>query len=330
VGGDSTYSTNLPDGQVAFVFSDTLIGTARSNGSARVTGIAHSSELVGALPWLRSDYAGSYASPQSLIPDHNGHDDVWEVAATYVENGSQLVFVNEFHPRHGPFGLFTGRSGIAVLSLRGGTPSFTSLVSLPAGPRTQWGNAVQQVGSYTYIYGTVNDARGGKFYGMKLARVPSSASLHTGQWRYWNGSGWVVGEGHATTLHTENELTGVMTQAGSGGYEAVSIPAGVLTDLTVDVSYACSPQGPWSTPSPVYSIPQVAHIRHEFAYIPTFHPELSGDGGAVISYNINTADSLPSLEKRVHDYQPQFLQLTTGSAVHSTPPTVEIADTLGL
>ena len=29
IGGDATYSTELPNGQEAFVFSDTMIGTAR-------------------------------------------------------------------------------------------------------------------------------------------------------------------------------------------------------------------------------------------------------------------------------------------------------------
>lgn len=46
--------------------------------------------------------------------------------------------------------------------------------------------------------------------------------------------------------------------------------------------------GPWSAPAPVYTIPQITQYTDEIAYIPTFHPELSGAGGMVISYNINT------------------------------------------
>jgi hypothetical protein len=324
VGGDSTYSTKLPNGQIAFDFSDTLIGSVRPDGAGRVTGIAHNSELLGTFPYLRSDYAGSYHAPRPLIPDHRGHD-VWQVAATYVENHEQLVFVNEFSPRPGPFSDFTGRSGIAVLSLQNGTASFSRIVPLPTDRRTQWGNAAMQGAGYTYVYGTVSNRRNGKFVGMRLARFPNAASLRNGAWRYWNGSTWVAGARRAVVVHTGSELTGVMAQEDQVGYQAVSIPGDVLTDKSVDLSYACSPQGPWSKPRPIYAIPEVALLHREFAYIPTFHPELSLAGLAVISYNINTADSLSSLYSRVHDYQPKFLELFPSNAPRTTSPTIALA-----
>ncbi len=37
IGGDGTYSTQLPGGGESFVFADTLIGTAQSSGAASVT-----------------------------------------------------------------------------------------------------------------------------------------------------------------------------------------------------------------------------------------------------------------------------------------------------
>ena len=49
VGGDATYSTALPNGKEAFVFSDTLVGTAHPAG-ANVNAFVHSSELVGTRP----------------------------------------------------------------------------------------------------------------------------------------------------------------------------------------------------------------------------------------------------------------------------------------
>jgi hypothetical protein len=100
----------------------------------------------------------------------------------------------------------------------------------------------------------------------------------------------------------------VTTQQGGSGYVAVSIPVSFWDDTNVDLSYACSPAGPWSTPVPVYTIPQVSQFPDEIAYIPTFHPELSGSG-LVISYNINSLDGLNALEQNIHLYQPQFLEL---------------------
>ena len=119
-----------------------------------------------------------------------------------------------------------------------------------------------------------------------------------------------------------------MAQEGHAGYEAVSIPGGVLTDLTVDLSYSCSPQGPWSRPMAVYSIPQIKQLHSEIAYIPTFHPELSGSSGIVVSFNLNTLDGLSPLKEDIHAYQPQFLRLVNSPSLRSpfTPTLVAQID----
>ena len=77
---------------------------------------------------------------------------------------------------------------------------------------------------------------------------------------------------------------------------------------TVDLSYACSLTGPWSTPQAVYSIPQIGEFQNEIAYVPTFHPELTGQGGLVVSYNLNSLTAGATLQN-VHLGQPQFLLL---------------------
>jgi hypothetical protein len=300
------YSTQLPNGQESFVFSDTLVGTAQSSGLSNLTGIPRNSELVGALPNLSTNISGTYGSPSSLIPDPGGNDHWW-TTSTYVENGSQLVYVNEFAPVPGSWDQFTGRSGIAVLPVSGnGMPAFSSIVPLPTDATTQWGNAVFQDSSYTYVYGL--DSAVGAFYGMKVARVPLGASLQTSAWTYWNGSQWLSGEGNAVAINTGTQLSGVVPQAGGSGYAAVSIPGGVYHGSSVTLSYACSPTGPWSTPQPVYTIPQVSQYPNEFAYTPTIHPELTGQGGLVVSYDINSTSSAAVIQN-VHQYQPHFLLL---------------------
>jgi hypothetical protein len=310
IGADGTYSTSLPNGQESFVFSDTLIGTAQSSGLTSITGMPRNSELVGTIPSLNTDIRGTYGSPQSLIPDTPGSSDHWWTASTYVENGNQLVYVNEFSPVPGsPFEQFAGRAGIAVLSLSAtGMPSYSSITLLPTDPDTQWGNAVMQDASYTYVYGLDSNPSSGTFFGMKVARVALGASLDVGDWTYWNGTQWLSGEANAAPIATGSVVTGVVAQEGGAGYVAVSIPGGVYHDSTVSLSYACSPTGPWSVPKPVYSIPQIAEYQDEIAYIPTFHPDLTGQGGLVVSYNINSTSEVAVLQD-VHQYQPQFLLL---------------------
>jgi hypothetical protein len=312
IGGDGTYSTLLPNGQEAIDFSDTLVGTAQANGAATVSGIPRNSELIGSTSALRSDYGGTYNEPQSLIPDLLGDGDHYWDGATYVENGQQLVYVNEFGSQaNWPYGFFTGESGIAVLSVpANGVPTYQSITMLPTDPHTEWGNAITQTSSYTYVYGISYDSTW-KPVGMKLARIPLGESLVPSAWQYWNGAGWTGGEASAVPINMGFAVTGVTAQQNGSGYVAVSIPGGTA-DTAVYLMYACSPQGPWSHPQPIYSIPQVTQYQNEVAYIPTFHPEMSGSGGMIISYNINIAsNNLATLQQNVHQYQPQFLQLTS-------------------
>jgi hypothetical protein len=311
IGGDASYSTELPDGQEAFVFSDTLIGTALSSGSATITAFTHSSELVGTMPSISGNFGGTPASPQTLIPDTTNQGDEWQVAATYVENGSQLIFVNEFIPIPGDiFDQYANVSGIAQLSLTaGGSPEYASVTLIPTDPNTQWGNAVMQTGGYNYIYGGSSDTTTGTFFGMKIARVAQGDTLNTSDWQYWDGAQWVSSEADATLVQTTNELTGVIPQQDEGGYEAVSIPESVFTDRSVMVSYACSPTGPWSAPVPIYTIPEINQYPDEIAYMPSFHPELSGPGNLIVSYSVDTTLGLSAMEQDIHEYQPEFLVL---------------------
>ena len=314
VGGDATYSTALPNGKEAFVFSDTLVGTAQASGAASVTAIVHSSELVGNTTSLQGDFGGTTSTPQTLIPDTTDAGDQWQVAATYVENGSQLVFVDDFAPVAGSdFDSFTGHAGIAVMAIPAdGIPTYSSVTAVPDDANTQWGKAVLQSGGYNYVYGSDVNSAANTFDGMKVARVPQGESLDTNDWTYWNGAQWLSGEANAVPDETVTVLTGIAAQPSGNGYMAVSIPGWAGGDTSVDLSYACSPAGPWSAPAPVYTIPQVTQYQNELAYIPTFHPELSGAGGMVISYNIDNTGDLAALEQDVHEYQPQFIALNPG------------------
>jgi hypothetical protein len=146
-----------------------------------------------------------------------------------------------------------------------------------------------------------------------VARVPLGSSLDTSAWQYWNGTQWVSGENNAVADQTITVLTGVTPQPDGTGYEAVSIPGWAGGGTTVGLAYSCSPTGPWSSPTPVYAIPQITQYHDEVSYSPTFHAELSHAGDLVVSYNIDSTDGLPALEQNTHQYQPQFIELSSGS-----------------
>lgn len=313
VGGDSTYSTKLADGRIAFVFSDTLIGTAQPDGAASFTGMVHSSELVGVPPSLAFDVGGDDSSPQALIPDTYDTEGIWETAATYTQGQNQMIFVNEFS---GPGGILTlrysGQSGIAVMSVVGnGLPTLSSVTLLPEDKQTTWGSAEVSSGGYMYIYGANPDpTKDFAISSMKVARVPLGHTTDVAMWTYWNGSQWVAGESNAIAVQTVNNLSGVEADPDGVGFIGVSVPSGLYHDTTVNLSYASSPQGPWSAPQPVYVIPEIKEYAGEMAYFPTFHPELASKDQLVVSYNLNTVRGYSVLLQDIHSYQPVFITIS--------------------
>ena len=146
IGGDASYSTALPNGQEAFTFSDTLIGTAQPNGEASLTGLPHSSQLTGTMStWQPTSAAPT--PPQTLIPDGSGNDSwqpghIWKGALSRFASMSSSSLRQLVRRLHGP------SLGIASFSLSSGQPTFTSVTLIPTDANTQWGNAVTQSGGY--------------------------------------------------------------------------------------------------------------------------------------------------------------------------------------
>jgi hypothetical protein len=306
LGGDASYSTALPNGQEAFAFSDTLIGTAQPDGQASLTGLPHSSELTGTMSDLSTDVGGTEAAPQALIPDAG--TDSWQTGAVYMEGGTEQVFVNEFAPVSGSlFDDFTGRAGIASFSLSSGQPVFENITLLPTGPYDQWGNAMTQSGGYDDVYGLSMDNATDTFYGMKVGRVPVGDSTDPSAWTFWNGTSWVPGEANAYAAPGFPLIDGVVPLENGSGFMGTGT-GGSGTTMSVGVTFSCSPTGPWSTPVNIYTIPEVSEYPDEWAYMATFHPELAGNG-LVASYDINSLDGLSALEQNDHLYQPRFIDI---------------------
>ena len=308
LGGDATYSTALPNGQESFVFGDTLLGTAAPDGQITAfNGMIHDSELVGTMPALEANLGGTPSAPTAVIPDANPNDG-WQIGATYMENGQQLVFVNELTAQSGSiYGTYTGVSAIAIMSLASGTPTFSSLDDVPTDPTTQWGNSLVQSGGYNYIYGVDFNTTTGVWYGLKVARVPVGQTLDFSQWTYWSGSTWVSGEFNAAVTGTPL-VNGIIPLESASGFMGVGV-GGSGSDYYVYLTFSCSPTGPWTSTANVYTIPETATYPNEIAYMATFHPELTANG-LVVSYNIDSSGGLDSLLQDDHEYQPRFIDIS--------------------
>ena len=314
VGGDSTYHTTLPDGRTVWDFSDTLIGTASTTGQATFTGMPHNTLLIGSGSSLATDLGGSYTSPHSLIPDdtYNGQQAWYWVGATYVENGQLLVFANQI--TSGTFGTVTGNSVIAVFSIPAAPalPVFQKIIPIVSDPGMQWGNGYTFDSTYNYIYGVASNHQ------MKLARVARGKTTTLSSWQFWNGTSWVSGEQNAVVMNsTQAEAISPLPSNWGKGYIAVSVSA--FPGLQLQEQFSCAPQGPWSPPQSIYTIPETnGEYPYEIAYIPNvvgYHP--SGNSSLRVSYNINYTGSngFQTLAQNINMYRARFVDLQSNGQV---------------
>lgn len=91
-----------------------------------------------------------------------------------------------------------------------------------------------------------------------------------------------------------------------GGYLYLGTDAGGMGPDII-CRYAKAPEGPWSEPVAVAKAPE--HQGDIFAYNAKAHPELSGDGRLLISYNVNTSD-LAKVVAEADIYRPRFFWWT--------------------
>lgn len=314
VGGDATYETKLPDGRRVWDFSDTLIGTASATGQATFTGMPHNTLMVGSDSALTTDYAGTYTAPHSLIPDttYNGQTAWYWVGATFVENNQLLVFVNEITTGN-VFGVVTGNSAIAVFTLptAPALPVFQQVIPLFSEPDVTWGVGYTYDSTYNYILGNSN-------HQMELARVKRGSTTSVGSWEFWNGTAWVAGVQNAAVMNTSQaEAISPLPSNWGKGYIEVSVST--FPGYYLQEQFACAPQGPWSPPQQIYTIPETnGEYPYEISYGPNvvgYHP--SGNSSLRVSYNINYTGSngFQTVAQNINMYRPRFVDLQTSGPV---------------
>ncbi|HEX2312101.1 MAG TPA: hypothetical protein VHJ17_00070, partial [Thermomonospora sp.] len=283
-GGDGTIGTRLPDGRVAYTFSDTWRGPVNSQGIRPVfqNNMVNNSMVV----------ASSTAASASLatVPAAPSNDDGWNskslVQGPLIEGavklwtGDGIIHNGKLVKLYMGFSAVSGcdvfgrpvSTVVATFDLpSGGLPRLASTQALATPKDITWGTALINSGGYTYIYGA-QDLRGPdcSFHGRRLhiARVP------TGQF----GAAWehVASRDMPAGLFTEFSVAKIGT--------AFHLITQDYDHNVLDYA-STTPTGFGGTPTTLFTIP--AHGPWS-RYAARMQPALTTSTEIVVSYNVNT------------------------------------------
>ncbi len=331
-GGDTTVSVPLPDGRIAWLFSDTFLGIVNADHSRPPnTPMIHNSIVVQQGNTLTTLTGGTPNKPEALVgppaaeapPGDLGY---WAYGGTVEGNKLRVIFNHFISSGDGPLAYQQTGTWLATFSLPGIT--LDSLTDLHIGTTVAWGAEILEDGGYSYVYG-IEGAGSLKF--LHIARARSGAI--SGGWEYWTGSGWSTNE--AESVRVMSGADGLGVEKIGGSYVMVRHDADGFFSPSIVAYFAESPTGPFADKTQLYTAPEAAPGTGNIVYGPHFHLAAGGPGKLVVSYNVNSL--LPDGNTNdAHIYRPRFIDVTLPAPPAPTalpkPPTnlTAVADSQGV
>jgi hypothetical protein len=321
-GADSTVSVPLPDGRMAWLFSDTFIGPVNADGSRpRSTVMINNSIVIQDGTALVSTlHGGTAAAPQALVKPAAA-DELYWVADGTVEGNLLRVIYNRYR-RTGTGSLDIALAGTALVTFTLPNLAVQSVTELPLGDTVAWGAALLEEGGYTYVYGS-EAVQADNLRFVHLARVPTGGL--SGAWQFWTGTSWSPSPAASVRLPLSGVGTAFSVQRVGGEYVLVTVEGNLLFNSAIVAYTASSPTGPFADPIDLYTAPEPAPGKATIVYDARIHPELARGGKLLFSYNVNSL-----LEDEVYGdasiYRPRFVEVDWPRA-QPNPSTVPAAPT---
>jgi hypothetical protein len=316
-GADSTYSVRLAGGREAWLFSDTFLGIVNPDGSrppvieeGGTTPFINNSMVVQQGGTLTTVHGGTAAKPAAIMPPPDSTH--WYWAGSGIFSGGLLQQVYMEFERFGSGGFdFAWKRNVLARFAPGRLDQPVDVRPLPSSANIEWGSwQLQGAGGWTYLYG-VEDLGLTKY--MHVARVQGPDLA--GPWQYLDASGaWSSSEADSARITdgVSNEYS--VTSLGAGRpYVLVTQDTTELFSSHVVAWFSCSPTGPWSDKTLLYTTPETGLSgsygnANVFSYNPHAHPELGGPGRLVITYNVNSFVNTDTY-KDVSVYRPRFVDV---------------------
>ncbi|WP_328994780.1 DUF5005 domain-containing protein [Kribbella sp. NBC_01245] len=301
-GADGTASVTLPDGRVAWLFSDSYIGPVNADHSRpKTTPMINNSIVIQTSAGLTDTImGGTTTAPQAVMPPPAEGEFYWVQDGTV--SGGKLRAIYGRYARSGQGNLDFVLKSSVVATFDATTLALESVTPVPGTPKIAWGAELLEDGATTYVYGSEYTTAGSRY-----AHVAKTSADLTQPWQYWNGTTWVTDEAESKRL-----LSGVGTAFGvqkvAGGFVLVTQQANAIFHPGIVAYPATNPTGPFAEPTTLVQAPEMVPGSSNIVYDAHVHPQLATSGKLLVSYNVNTLDGDANYaDARI--YRPRFIEV---------------------
>lgn len=286
--GDNDISYVLPDGRTVWVFNDSFI-----SGSDTDVNDTTNNRLVHVGRFVRNamvveEVDGTLTDMGATDNNNNGQAAYFETIEEILENGDQKNFywVGNMIMEEGMLKVYlveldetgglhdTGRSYIAAIS-------YPELELVDIKQQAAFGIRYENIfveNDTIYLYKNA-DTNAGEEAGTHVARTPVGNLIGEEMWEFWNGTSWVKDPSQSVSIYPHSPEDVIKLEDNS--YALLSGLGALSRD--VYLSFAESPQGPWTPRVSVYTRPDDWKY---WAYLPNFQKQLE-NGNYLISYSSN-------------------------------------------
>lgn len=323
IGADGDYSVPLGDNKIAWLYSDTFVGTVK-DGKRIDTEMINNSvgiQLLGSQEPVRFYYTTTPdGTHKAFVTPDEGEGYFWLFDGIQTSKGLYFFLLRvEYLDVPGGFPFRLIGMSLAYVSNPTDTPDKWKITQcrVPFCEFTGdgdilFGSATLKVGDYIYIYGvnsSAKDKEGKRISNMLVARVPENQFGDFPAWKFLSGGKWGSDFENADPL-----FPGIATEfsvsyiPGIKHYAAVYTAAGISG--IIDVRLSPTPEGPWSEPIRAFECPDRLWHKSSFSYAAKAHPELAtAPNELIVTYATNSTD-FPDLFNDARLYWPRFVRLT--------------------
>ncbi len=319
IGADGNYSVPLGDGRIAWLFSDTFVGTVKDGKRIDTVMINNSVGIqnAGSSEPVQFYYGSTPDGGHSsfVIPDE-GEGYFWLFDGVHTNNGLYFFLLR-----------------VKTIEVTSGFPFETIGLSLAHVPNPEdtpdkwkieqrrvpfcrfgkegtisYASATMKDGGYVYMYGIDSAAREGvRVNNMIVARVPEDQYGDFGAWRFLSGGEWGTDWEHADGL-----FPGVATEYSVSWLPAVEQYAAIYTvGITgiIELRLSPTPVGPWTEPVRVFECPDKHWHKEAISYAGKAHPELAtAPNELILTYAANSM-CFDDLMNDARMYWPRFVRV---------------------